>query len=383
MEEECLPSRTQHVFGRYQGNEASSEYVERKTTVTKTHHKKINIRMMIDQLFPDENESNKERLLLSILEDPSHCQYLYQKTQRNYTEERENQYVNTLEAFEQMNNEIAALCYIQTAGLCHPNIVRLIDYEIDVDFVSVKMQGLDVDLVKYVTDHGRISGKKWLEIAGGLASGVKALHKLGVIHRDIQPANIMLDSDGTAVLIDFGLAKQVQVTAALPPEKTLRCEVGEDEENTRPPHWITEDCECDNDIFAMCLTLSEIYVATFYPAFRQMCLDKCKKVVHDCIQIWCDYCRQAIAQETDNATKDAFTTLCDYLSSREKENEKKLFALLVGDKHTKMQGCYVERCTGRVDDRQSSDESWYDSNTDNDDDDDSESDDNDSRVYTR
>ena len=44
---------------------------------------------------------------------------------------------------------------------------------------------------------------------GGIFAAIKHLHSLGVVHSDINPANIMLDEDGTLILIDFGSCRYI------------------------------------------------------------------------------------------------------------------------------------------------------------------------------
>jgi serine/threonine protein kinase len=60
------------------------------------------------------------------------------------------------------------------------------------------------------------------ELAVGLARAVAGMHRRGVMHRDISPANIVVSSDGASCLVDFALASPL---AEIRPEFTHHAEI--------------------------------------------------------------------------------------------------------------------------------------------------------------
>lgn len=60
-----------------------------------------------------------------------------------------------------------------------------------------------------IQKHGPIDEMHAIEIAIDTANGLHAGHKLGLMHRDVKPGNLLLDREGKAKLIDFGLAERV------------------------------------------------------------------------------------------------------------------------------------------------------------------------------
>jgi serine/threonine protein kinase len=93
------------------------------------------------------------------------------------------------------------------ASLNHPNIAAIYGFE-----ESTSVHALVLELVEGPTLADRIAQgpiplDEALPIARQIAEALEAAHEHGVIHRDLKPANIKLRPDGTAKVLDFGLAK--------------------------------------------------------------------------------------------------------------------------------------------------------------------------------
>jgi serine/threonine-protein kinase len=91
--------------------------------------------------------------------------------------------------------------------ISHPNVCRVYDVgEVD-NHSFFTMEYVDgEDLASLLRRIGRLPQDKALDIARQLCAGLAAAHVKGVLHRDMKPANIMLDGRGQVVITDFGLA---------------------------------------------------------------------------------------------------------------------------------------------------------------------------------
>src|ERR1017187_2794122 len=97
------------------------------------------------------------------------------------------------------------------SALNHPNIVSIYEVGSDsgVDFIAMEfVEGKS--LGKIIPANGMPLGKA-LDYAVQIASGLAKAHAAGVIHRDLKPGNIMLSHDGLVKLLDFGLARRVEL----------------------------------------------------------------------------------------------------------------------------------------------------------------------------
>jgi serine/threonine-protein kinase len=62
-------------------------------------------------------------------------------------------------------------------------------------------------LARLLREEGKLGLDQSVRLAAELGRGLDALHKHGILHRDVKPSNVLLSGDGTAALADFGLAR--------------------------------------------------------------------------------------------------------------------------------------------------------------------------------
>src|SRR5882757_3907981 len=97
------------------------------------------------------------------------------------------------------------------AGLSHPNLVRVYDYaEADERpyLVMELVPGEDLGALisgGVAVDRGRLARQ--------LLAALSHIHRAGIVHRDVKPQNVLIQADGNAKLIDFGIALPADATA--------------------------------------------------------------------------------------------------------------------------------------------------------------------------
>ncbi|GAB4375731.1 MAG: hypothetical protein Kow0062_15120 [Acidobacteriota bacterium] len=99
-----------------------------------------------------------------------------------------------------------------TRQINHPNIVRVHTFEHWRDLRFIVLEYIDgVDLRRWVERRHPIPLSRALEIVAGIAAGLSAAHRLGIVHRDVKPENVLLDGEGRPRLVDFGIARKGDV----------------------------------------------------------------------------------------------------------------------------------------------------------------------------
>ena len=91
--------------------------------------------------------------------------------------------------------------------ISHPNVCRVYDIDEVSGAPFISMEYIDgEDLAALLRRIGRLPHDKAVEIARRLCAGLAAAHDKGVVHRDLKPGNVMIDSHGQVFITDFGLA---------------------------------------------------------------------------------------------------------------------------------------------------------------------------------
>jgi serine/threonine-protein kinase len=96
----------------------------------------------------------------------------------------------------------------------HPHIVRISYFFVEAE-VPTPVPCLVMDfiqgqtLMQKVKAQGKLSEAECLKYIRQIGSALEAVHQAGMVHRDAHPGNIMIQPDGNAILIDFGIAKEI------------------------------------------------------------------------------------------------------------------------------------------------------------------------------
>ena len=108
------------------------------------------------------------------------------------------------------------------ASLQHPHIVTVYDIgTVNNAMVWIAMEYVDGGDLKSRLDEGPMDPRLAIDLVIKISRALGYAHRHGVVHRDVKPANILFRRDGTALLTDFGIAKQTSVDTELTSTGTI------------------------------------------------------------------------------------------------------------------------------------------------------------------
>ena len=93
------------------------------------------------------------------------------------------------------------------ARISHPHIVPVFDSGLDGDWPYLVMEHVEGQSLDRLIGSPRLTLETALRVIFHLAQALQAAHEQGVVHRDVKPANVLIDHEGRPKLTDFGLAR--------------------------------------------------------------------------------------------------------------------------------------------------------------------------------
>lgn len=115
------------------------------------------------------------------------------------------EYCEDEEFIRKFQNEAQA-----AARLNHPNIVAAYDV---IDDDANRLHYIVMELVEgitlknYIQRKGRLNNRETIGIALQVIDGIEQAHRMGIVHRDIKPQNMIVGTDGVVKVADFGIAR--------------------------------------------------------------------------------------------------------------------------------------------------------------------------------
>jgi YVTN family beta-propeller protein len=96
------------------------------------------------------------------------------------------------------------------AALDHPNVIPIYEAGEHDGQLYLAMRFVEGSDLKTVLEHeGPLSPQRALAVLAQVAGALDAAHRRGLVHRDVKPANVLLDEEGHVYLTDFGITKQM------------------------------------------------------------------------------------------------------------------------------------------------------------------------------
>lgn len=141
------------------------------------------------------------------------------------------------------------------AAIAHPNLVHVYAIERTEDgyhYMAMEyLEGISLDL--RIVRNPPLPLDEAFRITGQVLSALSAVHKIGLVHRDVKPSNIMLCKDERAVLMDFGLTKDFDT-----PGLTREGVIAGTPEYMSPEQAFGEQLDNRSDLYSLGITLFEM-----------------------------------------------------------------------------------------------------------------------------
>lgn len=150
--------------------------------------------------------------------------------------------------------------YERLTAISSPHLAHICDMAFDQQMGLVVEEFISgITLRKYISRHGLPDQKYLYRIVCDLCDALSEPHRLGIVHRDIKPDNIIISSDGVLKVIDFGIARIV------------KRELSQDTSFLGTPSYAPPEqfgfsqTDCRSDIYSIGILMSELILGEVLP----------------------------------------------------------------------------------------------------------------------
>lgn len=160
---------------------------------------------------------------------------------------------------ERLKQEVVLLTQIR-----HPNLVEIIEAGLTNDgtpYYTMPLYENSKSVQQVLSEQGPLPATQSARIAYQIADALVAAHAKGIIHRDVKPSNILLTADGSAKLLDLGIAKWLTPDVRVAPEVSTQTGYFVGTPQYMPPERFDEEGPADagtakrGDIYSLGATL--------------------------------------------------------------------------------------------------------------------------------
>jgi serine/threonine-protein kinase len=140
------------------------------------------------------------------------------------------------------------------AQLSHPNVVSVIDAGEDQGRPYIVFEHVAGQTLKQCLDRaGRLPMDEAVAYAIEIGRGLAAAHACGVVHRDVKPQNVLIDSEGRAKVTDFGIARSLEADGLTKTGRVLGTT-----DYVSPEQAMGQDVDARSDVYSLGVLLYEM-----------------------------------------------------------------------------------------------------------------------------
>jgi serine/threonine-protein kinase len=149
------------------------------------------------------------------------------------------------------------------AALSHPNIVAVQDQgwnQSGIPAVFIVMELVDGHTLReYLNERGKIAVTDGIKFLLPVLSALGAAHRLGIVHRDVKPENILVSKEGRIKITDFGLAKGAMIGSTMTAESSV---ILGSVSYLSPEQVSRGIADSRSDVYSAAITAFEIFTGT-------------------------------------------------------------------------------------------------------------------------